>query len=369
MKAVFCGGGTGGHVYPALTVAAALKRACGDEELSLLYIGVRGKIDAEIVAREGLPFRAVSAGPLRGRSLLATTLGVLNLLRGIIEAYVLLRSFRPDVVFATGGYGSVGVGLAARLRGVPLLLFLPDVQAGVAVKALVRFATRIAVTAAPALARMPAARTVLTGYPVRDAFFYLDKGEARRQLGFKDELPLLLVTGGSTGANAINRQVASWAREYLPEGQLLHVCGQNDFAWLQQMREALPDELKARYQLHSYLHNQMPLAFAAADLGVMRAGASVLGELPATGLPAVLVPGEFSDQADNARYLQDHGAALMLPQSGLADLYPLLQSLLVDQPRLESMREALKRLARPDAAQRLAGLMREAAGLAVKVAA
>src|SRR3954462_6240459 len=111
MRVAFCGGGTGGPGYPALTVAASLRRLLGDD-LQLLYIGVKGKIDAELVAREGIDFRSVSAGPLRTGNVIGTLRGMLLLLMGIVQSFGLLRRFRPDVVFATGGYGSVGVGLA-----------------------------------------------------------------------------------------------------------------------------------------------------------------------------------------------------------------------------------------------------------------
>src|ERR1043165_9021049 len=116
MRVVFCGGGTGGHVYPALTVARALRDA--DPGVDLLYVGVAGKIDAELVARENIPFEAVDARPLRVGSLTGTALGGLSLVTGTSQATAVLRKFQPDVVFATGGYGSAGVGLAARLRSI-----------------------------------------------------------------------------------------------------------------------------------------------------------------------------------------------------------------------------------------------------------
>src|SRR3972149_6632742 len=132
MRVVFCGGGTGGHVYPALTVAAALRRLCADagEPLALLYVGVAGKIDAELVARDDIPFRGVTAGPLRVGSLLGTAKGLLKLVAGTTQAVAILRKFKPDVVFATGGYGCAGVAIAARLLRRPLLLFEPGPEAG-----------------------------------------------------------------------------------------------------------------------------------------------------------------------------------------------------------------------------------------------
>ena len=365
MNVVFCGGGTGGHVYPGLAVASMLQTAVKAwVPTGLLYVGVRGKIDAELVARERIAFRAVSAGPVRASTRLGTLRGLLQLLLGISEAWGILREFRPDVVFATGGYGSVGVAIAARLRRTPLLLFLPDAEPGLAVRGLVRIANRIAVTVPPALESMPPSKAVLIGYPAREAFFTADREAARTAFGLQSGLPTLLVSGASSGANRLNTAVAVWAADFLRLGQLIHISGPADEAELRRQRDGLPVELQERYHLYAYLHDEMPLALAAADVAVMRAGASVLGELPALRLPAILVPGEYEgwDQSPNARYLESEGAAVMLPQSRLDELQPAVMSLIADAQRRERMKEALARLARPDAAHRLAELLVEMAG-------
>lgn len=373
MKVVFCGGGTGGHVYPALTVAAALREICSAETtpqarqpLDLLYVGVKGKMDAGLVERAGIPFKSVDARPLRTGTLAGTARGGLTMAAGTVAAARILRAFQPDVVFATGGYGSAGVGLAARLLGRPLLLFLPDVEPGLAVKALMRVADRIAVTVPPALSAVPAAKAVLCGYPVRRQFFEADREAARQHLGMHPELPALLVSGASSGANSINRAVAAMASDFLRLGQIVHLSGAKDAAWLRDEREKLPAELRERYHLFDYLHEDMAQALAAADIAVMRSGASTLGELPAARLPAVLVPGEYEgwDQSPNARYLESEGAAVMLPQARLGgELRSTVMDLLGDGERRARMRKALARLARPGAAADLARLVMEMAGV------
>ncbi len=363
MRIAFCGGGTGGHVYPAMAVVAALRKLDLPEPVELLYIGVKGKMDGDIVAREDVPFKAVTAGPVRAGNLLGTAKGGLDLASGTAQSYNILRQFKPDVLFASGGYGSVGVGMAARARKVPLLLFLPDVEAGMAVRTLAKIAERIAVTVAPAQEKLGYEKTVLTGYPVREPFFGVDKAEARKQLNLDPDLPALLVSGASSGAARLNHAVSSWAADFLHVGQIIHLCGRADEAWLRAGMEMLPQELKSRYHLYAYMHDEMPLALSAADLGIMRAGASVLGELPATRLPAILVPGEYEgwDQGPNAQYLQDNDAAVMLPQSDIGELHELAADLIKDTDRLDRMRTALAGLARPDAAERLARLTVEMA--------
>jgi UDP-N-acetylglucosamine--N-acetylmuramyl-(pentapeptide) pyrophosphoryl-undecaprenol N-acetylglucosamine transferase len=372
MKVVFCGGGTGGHVYPALAVARALRDACpGGEPPELLYVGVRGRMDAELVAREGVEFRAVTARPLRTGNISGTARGAMAALAGTLQARRILADFRPDVVFATGGYGSVGVGLAARVLGRPLLVFLPDVAAGLAVRALAKVATRVAVAVPPALSSIPSPKRVVTGYPVRREFFVAERASARAQLGLHPEMPVLLVSGASTGANRLNRALLGLAPDFLRLGEVVHVCGRADEAWLATEREKLAPELRARYHLYGYLHD-MAAAMAAADLAVMRSGGSTLGELPAAGLPAVLVPGEYEgwDQSPNARYLEAEGAAVMLPQARLeAELKPAVMALLGDGERRRRMREALARLARPQAAADLAALLVQMAGDRAKVPA
>ncbi len=373
MRVAFCGGGTGGHVFPALTVANTLRQHYGGENsLELLYIGVRGKSDRELVSREAIPFRSVLAGPLRARNPVDIVVGLLKLLVGTVQAYRILRQFRPDVVFATGGYGSVGVGLAAWLLRRPLLLFLPDVEAGIAVRALSRFARRIAVTVPPALNAVPKAKSELLGYPVRQSFFGLERDDARQKLGLHLSLPTLLISGGSTGASRINDAVSEWIGDFLRVGQVVHVCGTRDQAFIDGQRAALPEELQERYHLHAFLHEEMPLALAAADLGIMRAGASTLGELPAARLPAILIPGEFdggSNQRDNARFLEQSGAALVLPQTRIDELHSTVMDLLADTPRREQMKRQLAGMARPYATDRLAHLVARLAGVQMAVTA
>jgi UDP-N-acetylglucosamine:LPS N-acetylglucosamine transferase len=361
MRVAFCGGGTGGHVYPALAVATALRKVFQGDDLELLYIGVKGKLDADIAAREGMAFKAVTAGPLRVGSVLGTARGGLKLVAGTAQALRILQGFKPDVVFASGGYGSVGVGLASRLRRGRLLLFLPDVEAGLAVRTLAKVADRIAVTVPPAQASMPEAKTVLTGYPVREAFFEARREPARAALGLDARLPTLLVSGASSGASRLNHAVSSWATEFLEIGQLVHLCGDADEPWLRAGIEMLPEEMRSRYHLYAYLHDEMPLAMAAADLAVMRSGASVLGELPATQLPAILVPGEYEgwDQTPNARYLEENEAAVMLTQDRLGKLQDLVTYLINNETRLATMRSALAGLARPEASEALAAVVVE----------
>jgi UDP-N-acetylglucosamine--N-acetylmuramyl-(pentapeptide) pyrophosphoryl-undecaprenol N-acetylglucosamine transferase len=226
-----------------------------------------------------------------------------------------------------------------------------------------RLARRVAVTAEPAIARLPSGKAVVTGYPVRRAFLDAERAEGRRRLALDPQLPTLLVSGGSQGGHSINQATAGQLPRLLEVCQVVHVSGRADHPWLAEVRERLAEDRRSPYHLHDYLHEEMPWAMAAADLAVMRSGASTLGELTAAGLPAILVPYPYAGghQRANARYLQELGGAVVLEEEQLPHLFERVRGLLDDRPRLESMAAALRGAARPRAAEDIARLVLEAA--------
>jgi UDP-N-acetylglucosamine--N-acetylmuramyl-(pentapeptide) pyrophosphoryl-undecaprenol N-acetylglucosamine transferase len=363
VRVILSGGGTGGHIYPALAVAEALRQEVGAEgPPELLYVGVSGRLDDLIVGRAGIQFVAVRAGPLRVGSPIGMMRGLVNLALGVLQASRVLGSFRPDAVFATGGYGSMPVGIAARWRRRPLVVYLPDVRPGWAVRLLGRLATRIATTTERALEELPAGKAVVTGYPVRDEFWSVERAGARERLGLPPEGNVLLVTGASQGARSLNLAVAEHLGELLEVCHVIHLTGRADEAEMLARREALPESKRSRYHVFGYLE-EMADAMTAADLAVLRAGASTLGELPAAALPAVLVPGVYEggyDQRANARYLEERGAAAVLENDRLGSLAEVVRELLADHTRCRAMADAARGLARPDAARRIARMLREA---------
>lgn len=360
VRVILAGGGTGGHVYPGICVARALQVANRDTEL--LYVGIRGRIDEKIVPAEGLAFRAISAGALRVSSPIAFAGNSLRLAWGVLQSSWILMRFKPDAVFATGGYASVPVGVAARLMRRPLVVFLPDVTPGWAVRMLSRLATRMTTTSERALAHLPAKKTTVVGYPVRDEFWSLDRATARTRLALPLDEKVLLVMAGSLGARKINDAIWAGLPSLIERCHVVHVTGADDEGTAVERRKQLTPKQQARYEVRGYL-DDMPAALIAADLVVGRSGASTLGELPAAGAPSVLVPGEYEgwSQAPNAEFLQAEGAAVMLRSSELDRLAATVIDLLGDDARLASMSAAAKRLARPDAARDLARVVMEAA--------
>ena len=358
MKFALAGGGTGGHAYPAIAVAERLREASDAE---LVYYGTDRGPERGLAQAAGIEFHPLPASQLRGRSPWRVLSGLVNLLRGERRARARMRDDAPAALFATGGYATAPLGRAARRRGVPMLLYLPDVRPGWAVRFLQRYATTVACSVEQSLASLPAHKTVVTGYPVRRQFNEATRDEGAKRFGLDPTLHTLLVAGGSLGAHHINRVIASSLRLLLDRAQLIHICGRDEQSWLAREREALPDWQQQRYRLLAYT-DEMAWAMAAADLAITRAGASVLGELPVMGLPAIVIPGDFSDQHANAAYLKERRAAMLLRTSEIGELAELAIQLLDDEPRREAMAESMRALARPDAATRLATMLRELAG-------
>jgi UDP-N-acetylglucosamine--N-acetylmuramyl-(pentapeptide) pyrophosphoryl-undecaprenol N-acetylglucosamine transferase len=326
------------------------------DRAGVLWIGSRGGIEEEMVRRAGVEFVGLSAGGLRGQGPIQATRNAALIARSVGQARRILGQFKPDSVLVTGGYACVSVTLAARALGVPVLVYLPDIEPGLAIRFLSRFATRIAVTSEESYKYFPREKVVVTGYPVRAAAFNGNRDEALSRLGLQPAMKTLLVFGGSRGARSINKALVSGLRDLLPECQIVHVSGRLDADWVAGAAKGLPEALRARYHHFDYVHD-MPLALVTANLAVARAGAATIGEFPAAGVPAILVPYPYSGQHQkpNADYLVQNGAARLLDDADLEEhLVPTVLDLLSDEETLTSMRDAAKALARPDAAEVIA---------------
>ncbi len=348
-------------------------------------------MEQQIVARESrLPYRGLPAAALRGRNPLVLSINTTRLASGVAAALVLLRQQRPAAILGTGGYVCVPLFVAAWLLRIPTLIYLPDVVPGFAVRFLARIATLVACSVEDTRAHLNTRTLLVCGYPVRPALQHLQRDACRAAFGLRPDQPVLLVYGGSRGARSINRAIAHLLPHLLPITQIIHICGrEGDEEWLRNAASQLPPALHARYVLAPYLESPplaleeepagaqpagaqqpaipamptMPAAFGAADLALCRSGASVLGELPILGLPAILVPYPYVNQEQNADYLVRHGAAHKLndaelhPQ-GEPQQHPLMRQLVpllsTEHQQRETMSRQSRSLARPDAARHLA---------------
>lgn len=365
MRLVITGGGTGGHLYPGIAVAEALLARTPEAEVR--FIGGT-RIEARIIPEAGWAYARVAAHPLPRRPGAGQIRSIAVNLVGLAQATVLLARRRPDAVLATGGYVAGPVGLAAVLLRIPLVVQEQNAIPGLTNRWLGRWARRISLpSAAPGI--FPEERVVITGVPVRPTVLRGERRAARQALGLAPDRFTILTLGGSQGALTLNRAVTEAATLLMYEPvQILHQTGGEHLEWVRREighREHVgPPVLR---QVAAPYIERMGEAYAAADLVICRAGASTLAEVTAWGLPAILVPyphAAGAHQEANARRLAEAGAAEVIPDADLTGIH-LAQQLgaLLRQPaRRREMAEAARRMARPDAAERVVDLLLEAAG-------
>jgi UDP-N-acetylglucosamine--N-acetylmuramyl-(pentapeptide) pyrophosphoryl-undecaprenol N-acetylglucosamine transferase len=332
------------------------------EHVDALWVGSEAGMEAELVKRESIAFEAIPAAGLHGVGLLAFPRNLVQLARGFAASRRILRDFRPDVLLFTGGYLAGPMAFAG--RDIPTMLYVPDIEPGLALRSLARFADCIAVTSAESQKYL-SRKVVVTGYPLRSDLSQWTPAKGRAALGLLDDLPVLLVMGGSKGARSINRALVACLPALLERTQIVHITGPVEFDEVAAATASMTPEQSARYQAHPYLHEHMGAALAAADIAVARAGASVLGEFPQFGLPAILVPypHAWRYQRVNAEYLARHRAAVVIEDGMLqAELPAIVRDLLVDSARRGAMRSAMRELARPEAASALAEQVLELGG-------
>ncbi len=353
MRAILAGGGTGGHVIPALAIANQLKQAYDAE---ILFIGTARGIENRLVPAAGFPLQLVRVGALKNVSLLTRAKTAFDLPRALWDAGRMLNDFAPDVVIGVGGYASGPAMLSAILKHIPTLAFEPNVVPGFANRMVAKFVSAAAVHFEETAHYFRHAE--VTGVPVRQAFF-----EIPRKGG---GMPTLLVFGGSQGAHAINEAMIRCLPVLLREApgiRIIHQTGERDYNDALSAYESLGESA----QVYKFIED-MPVAFANADLVVCRSGASTVAEIAAAGKPAVFVP--FPRAADdhqrvNAEALARHGAAIVVEESKLEGVWlaETIAVLLQDPRRLHEMSAAARSLAHPSAAHDIAQMAAKLAGV------
>jgi UDP-N-acetylglucosamine--N-acetylmuramyl-(pentapeptide) pyrophosphoryl-undecaprenol N-acetylglucosamine transferase len=332
--------------------------------MEFLWVGGEGGMEARLVERAGIPFKTIPAAGVHGVELSHLPGNIATILRGTKIAGSILAEFQPDVLFFTGGYVAVPVALAG--RKIPSLLYVPDIEPGLALKALAYFASCITVTSEESKQYFsPNAKVVVTGYPVRADLTNWTKADARDHFAIKSNLPVVLVFGGSKGAHSINLALHAHLSTLLEHVEVIHISGELDWSAVGEILTRLPRAQWERYHAFPYLHEDMGAALAVADLAVSRAGASVLGEFPQFALPAILVPYPYAwrYQKINADALAKRGAALMIEDAKLkSGLYLTIEKLLETPEKLDAMRAAMIAMRSPNAAEDIAAQLLKLAG-------
>ncbi|MBK6909774.1 MAG: undecaprenyldiphospho-muramoylpentapeptide beta-N-acetylglucosaminyltransferase [bacterium] len=352
MRIVLCGGGTGGHVFPALAIGEALRAA--DHAVDLHYLGTAEGIESRLVPQAGEKLHHIAAGGIVGKSSLNRLSGLARAGLGVLQSLSALRSLKPDVVVGTGGFVMAPVLLAARLLGIPFLIQEQNSFPGLTTRKFARHARAVFLAYPDAKGYLSGARTMLTGNPLRNAIVE----QASVSSKVSSSTPRTFVTGGSLGAKSINNAVA---------GSLAELCGVTRLAW-QYGKTGLPatvdpaavSELTAQQRLVcAPFFDDIHVHYADADIVVCRAGAMTLSELPLYGLPAILIPfphAAHDHQRANAAALAKIGAVRVIEDAELtgASLFQAVAKLLADSDTRHAMSDAMRSIAKPRAAHDIA---------------
>lgn len=354
MKIVLTGGGTGGHVYPAISIGQALRAAVPD--LELLYMGSSHGPEGEIARRAGMEFAAIPSGPLTKALSPRNASSFCKLVMGVFRARKILKRFGPDVVIGTGGYTTAAILLAQRTLGGRIVIHEQNAHPGRTNLMLAKFADKICVTFESSAAFLPRDKVVVTGLPIRREFRSMpDKIDARRALGLSEELFTIVAVGGSQGAKRPS-EILAGAWPLFDDGatQLLHQVGERN---LEEMRARVgSSEEQPRYRVEPYIDTT--LGFASADLIISRSGGTV-AEITAAGRPSILFPYPYhrdQHQKRNAEYLVEHGAAILCEDLSTTPetLAGIITRLRSAPDKLAAMAAASAALGKPDAADRVA---------------
>lgn len=363
MRIIVSGGGTGGHIYPAITLIKTVQSLV--KPCEILYVGTREGLEADIIPQEGLPFRTIDIRGFIRKLSVSNFVTLIKAVGSLWESRKIIRDFKPDLVIGTGGYVCGPVLLTASLMGIPTMVQEQNVIPGITNRILARFVAKIAVGYADTGKYFhDREKIVFTGNPIRPEVLTATRAEGFAELGLDPAKRTILISGGSRGARSINQAMLEVHRYFVQNKsvQLLHVTGKNEYNGIvgNLMQMGIDITSTGNISIKPYLHN-MPKALAIADLAVFRAGAVGLAELTALGIPSVLIPYPYAaenHQELNARVMEQRGAAVVIRDCDLTGkrLLKAVRELIGDSARLAGMAQASKALGRPEAAENIARL-------------
>ncbi len=350
-RILIAAGGTGGHVYPAIAIADAIKNEHADSEI--LFVGTKDHMEWKAVPKAGYKIKSVWISGFHRRLTLKNMLFPLKLVTSIVQSLGIVSSFKPQVMVSCGGYAAGPVGWVAGKRGVKVVIQEQNSFPGVTNRMLAKFASKIFTAFKEAAKYLPSDKIVESGNPTRNTLDKVEKSVGLNSFDFDDSKPVLMVLGGSGGAKTINDAVKENLKK-LSDLQVIWQCGSR---YIDALMEEVDLKENNNVRLTAFIDN-MPEAYAAADLIVSRAGASSCSEFMMTGKPSVLIPSPNvagDHQTQNAQSMVDAGASELLKDADAVNALPeLVHSLIRDQEKLKEMNKAALRLAKPDAAKMIA---------------
>ena len=357
-RIILTGGGTGGHIYPAIAVAEALKRKLGEENVEILFVGAEGKMEMTAVPKAGYRINGVPIAGLQRSLSLKNLLLPFKVIKSIREAKKIIKGFQPDVVVGFGGYASAPVLWAAQRMGIPTVIQEQNSYAGLVNKIVAGKAKSICVAYDGMERFFPAERIVKTGNPLRSAFLagQVDKSEALEYYGFNDSLPVILVVGGSLGTRTLNNMMRSWIMT-LDGSAPVQVIWQTGRYYEQEMKQFLQHYQTGNIWQGAFI-DRMDYAYAAADVVISRSGACTVSELCLAGKPTLFVPSPNvaeDHQTKNAQALVDKKAARMVADSEAVDCaISTALRMIADSGELTMLSKNISKLAIADSADRVA---------------
>ncbi|HBZ38992.1 MAG TPA: undecaprenyldiphospho-muramoylpentapeptide beta-N-acetylglucosaminyltransferase [Balneola sp.] len=350
-RILIAAGGTGGHVYPAIAIADAIKHQNADSEI--LFVGTKDHMEWKAVPKAGYKIKSVWISGFHRRLTLKNMLFPLKLVTSIVQSFGIVSSFKPQVMVSCGGYAAGPVGWVAGKRGVKIVIQEQNSFPGVTNRMLAKFASKIFTAFKEAAKYLPSDKIVESGNPTRNTLDKVEKEVGLRSFDFDDSKPVLMVLGGSGGAKTINEAIKG-NLDKLSDLQVIWQCGSR---YIDALMKEVDLESNKNIRLTAFIDN-MPEAYAASDLIVSRAGASSCSEFMMTGKPSVLIPSPNvagDHQTQNAQSMVDAGASELLKDADAVNALPeLVHSLIRDQEKLKEMNKAALRLAKPDAAKMIA---------------
>ena len=364
MKIIITGGGTGGHFYPLLSVCEAIQKIAEEEKIASLKIVYMADdpYDRNALLRYRLEYKKIYAGKIRNYFSLRNFTDVIKTISGIFKALWAIYLDYPDVIYSKGGYSSFPVVFAAKVLNIPLVIHESDSVPGKVNLWSSKFAKRIAISFKESAVYFSGKPIALTGNPVRKEFFILASERGKQFFGLEEGVPVVLVIGGSQGAQVINQTIIQGLTELVKDYQIIHQTGKANFEEIFSISKITLEKspFANRYRPFAFFYElQKRMCYGAADIAVSRAGSGSIFELAASGLPSILIPLKNSaqdHQKENAYGYALSGASDVIEEGNLSPhvLKSEIDLLAKNQPRRESMKIAAKAFARPDAAEKIA---------------
>ncbi|MCD6550335.1 undecaprenyldiphospho-muramoylpentapeptide beta-N-acetylglucosaminyltransferase [bacterium] len=366
MKIVFTGGGTGGHIYPIIAVSREVKRICSEEGINIkfIYIGPKDELTSRLLSQEGIKIKPIIAGKIRRYGgivpIIQNIIDIFKIIIGIIQAFNYMFFLAPDLIFSKGGYGAFPVILSAKILKIPVILHESDAISGIANKLASKFAVEVFVSF-PETENIDVSKMILVGNPIRKEILRGSKEDAKELFEITTAKPVLLIMGGSQGAQKINDLILDALPQLAGEFEIIHQTGIKNFEQVKaEANVMLKKDFRRYYHIYPFLREiELKHAYAIADIVVARAGSGTIFEIAALGKPSILIPLPHSAQSHQLKNAYEYAktkAAIVIEQGNLTPSFfiGILKNIISNPEKIKKMQEAAKEFSKPRAAEVIA---------------